>query len=62
MSKSTEVMKLVNGLVKADEVAIVMRDLSKELAKVSGFEGGRQEGGRGQGAGWDLKINEGKKG
>ena len=43
-------MKLVNGLVKADEVAITMRDLSKELAKVSGIKGvlvvdGMEEGG-----------------
>ena len=48
LSKSTEVMKLVNGLVKVDEVAITMKDLSKELAKVSGIKGEEVEGWQGR--------------
>ncbi|BAF10614.2 Os03g0108400 [Oryza sativa Japonica Group] len=34
LSKSTEVMKLVNNLMKAPEVAATMQEFSKEMTKV----------------------------
>lgn len=34
LSKSTEVMKLVNNLMKAPEVAVTMQEFSKEMTKV----------------------------
>lgn len=34
LSKSAEVMKLVNNLMKAPEVAITMQEFSKEMMKV----------------------------
>jgi charged multivesicular body protein 3 len=34
IQKSSEVMKLVNGLLKAPEVAATMQELSKEMMKV----------------------------
>lgn len=34
LSKSAEVMKLVNGLMKAPEVAATMQEFSKEMTKV----------------------------
>lgn len=34
LSKSAEVMKLVNNLMKAPEVAITMQEFSKEMTKV----------------------------
>lgn len=38
MSKSTEVMKLVNGLMKAPEVAATMQEFSKEMTKAGVME------------------------
>ena len=35
LSKSAEVMKLVNNLMKAPEVAATMQEFSKEMTKVS---------------------------
>lgn len=37
LSKSAEVMKLVNNLMKAPEVAITMQEFSKEMTKVLSF-------------------------
>jgi hypothetical protein len=34
LSKSTEVMKIVNGLMKAPELATTMQEFSKEMTKV----------------------------
>lgn len=34
LSKSAEVMKLVNNLMKAPEVAVTMQEFSKEMTKV----------------------------
>lgn len=34
LQKSTEVMKLVNNLMKAPEIAATMQELSKEMMKV----------------------------
>lgn len=34
LSKSSEVMKLVNDLMKAPEMAVTMREFSKEMTKV----------------------------
>ena len=34
LSKSADVMKLVNNLMKAPEVAITMQEFSKEMMKV----------------------------
>ncbi|GJN09356.1 hypothetical protein PR202_ga27357 [Eleusine coracana subsp. coracana] len=38
LSKSTEVMKLVNGLMKAPEVAATMQEFSKEMTKAGVME------------------------
>ncbi|MQL90340.1 hypothetical protein Taro_022917 [Colocasia esculenta] len=38
LSKSAEVMKLVNGLMKAPEVAITMQEFSKEMTKAGVIE------------------------
>lgn len=38
MSKSTEVMKLVNSLMKAPEVAATMQEFSKEMTKAGVME------------------------
>jgi charged multivesicular body protein 3 len=35
LSKSAEVMKLVNNLMKAPEMAVTMHEFSKEMTKVS---------------------------
>lgn len=35
LAKSAEVMKLVNNLMKASEVAVTMQEFSKEMTKVS---------------------------
>lgn len=35
LSKSADVMKLVNNLMKAPEVATTMQEFSKEMTKVS---------------------------
>lgn len=37
LSKSAEVMKLVNNLMKAPEVAMTMQEFSKEMTKVYQF-------------------------
>lgn len=37
LQKSAEVMKLVNNLMKAPEVAATMREFSKEMVKVTYF-------------------------
>lgn len=37
LSKSAEVMKLVNNLMKAPEVAATMQEFSKEMTKVINF-------------------------
>lgn len=34
LSKSAEVMKLVNNLMKAPEIAVTMQEFSKEMTKV----------------------------
>jgi len=34
LSKSAEVMKLVNNLMKAPEMAVTMQEFSKEMTKV----------------------------
>jgi charged multivesicular body protein 3 len=34
LSKSAEVMKLVNNLMKAPEMAVAMQEFSKEMTKV----------------------------
>lgn len=34
LSKSTEVMKLVNNLMKAPEMAVTMHEFTKEITKV----------------------------
>lgn len=39
LSKSAEVMKLVNNLMKAPEVAVTMQEFSKEMTKVFPFLG-----------------------
>lgn len=40
LSKSAEVMKLVNNLMKSSEVAVTMQEFSKEMTKVrSNFMG-----------------------
>lgn len=38
LSKSAEVMKLVNNLMKAPEVAVTMQEFSKEMTKVCQFD------------------------
>lgn len=35
LSKSAEVMKIVNNLMKAPEVAVTMQEFSKEMTKVT---------------------------
>lgn len=35
LSKSTEVMKLVNDLTKAPEMAVTMQEFTKEITKVT---------------------------
>lgn len=35
LSKSADVMKLVNNLMKAPEVAVTMQEFSKEMTKVT---------------------------
>lgn len=37
LSKSAEVMKIVNNLMKAPEVAVTMQEFSKEMTKVTVF-------------------------
>lgn len=39
LSKSAEVMKLVNNLMKAPQMAATMQEFSKEMTKVSTFNG-----------------------
>jgi charged multivesicular body protein 3 len=34
LQKSTEVMKLVNGLMKAPQMAVTMQEFSREMMKV----------------------------